>query len=103
MQLFGLHEEVCHIPTSRTTPLESTDFDPGCDVWDEILNAALLFNPAFSIYRTFDIVALLGVHDHLMSFSSGRYCGTSWASPKARRFVSHLTDLRSASLEDHSS
>jgi len=40
-------------------PGKSTAFDPGCDVWDEIFNAALLVNPAFNIYRIFDMVSTL--------------------------------------------
>jgi len=40
-------------------PGKSTRFDPGCDVWDEIFSAALLVNPAFNIYRIFDMVSSL--------------------------------------------
>ena len=40
-------------------PGTSTEADPGCDVWDEIFNAALLVNPAFNIYRIFDMVSAL--------------------------------------------
>ena len=40
-------------------PGKSTEFDPGCDVWDEIFSAALLVNPAFNIYRIFDMVCTL--------------------------------------------
>ena len=34
----------------------STEADPGCDVWVEIANAALLLNPAFDVYRIFAMV-----------------------------------------------
>lgn len=37
-------------------PGESVEADEGCDVWDEIFDAALLINPAFDIYRVFDTV-----------------------------------------------
>ncbi|KAI0254184.1 Alpha/Beta hydrolase protein [Lactifluus subvellereus] len=40
-------------------PGKSTESDPGCDVWDEIFNAALLVNPAFNIYRIFDMWPIL--------------------------------------------
>jgi len=38
-------------------PGKSTESDPGCDVWDEIADAAYLVNPAFNIYRIFDTVS----------------------------------------------
>jgi len=49
-------------------PGKSTEFDPGCDVWDEIFNATLLVNPAFNIYHIFDMVRslitlMVAVHD----------------------------------------
>lgn len=31
----------------------------GCDVWDDIFNAALVVNPAFNIYRIFDTYPVL--------------------------------------------
>jgi len=40
-------------------PGKSTLADPGCDVWLEIGNAALRLNPAFNIYRIFDMVSTL--------------------------------------------
>jgi hypothetical protein len=40
-------------------PGASTDFDPGCDVWDEIVTAATLLNPAFDYYHIFDMVSAL--------------------------------------------
>jgi carboxypeptidase D len=40
-------------------PGTSTEFDPGCDVWDEIAYAALLVNPAFDIYNIFQTVSIL--------------------------------------------
>jgi carboxypeptidase D len=39
-------------------PGSSTEFDPGCDLWTEIYEAALLVNPAFNIYRIFDTVCI---------------------------------------------
>lgn len=38
-------------------PGTSTEGDGDCDVWDEILSAALLVNPAFNIYHIFDTVS----------------------------------------------
>lgn len=38
-------------------PGKSTEADPGCDLWDEIFNAAFIVNPAFNIYRIFDTVS----------------------------------------------
>jgi carboxypeptidase D len=38
-------------------PGHSVTYDEGCDVWDMIFNAALLVNPAFNVYRIFDVVS----------------------------------------------
>jgi len=48
-------------PPRGLLPLPGTSigFDPGCDVWDEIFNAALLVNPAFNIYHIFDTWPIL--------------------------------------------
>ena len=40
-------------------PGKSVEFDPGCDLWTDIFNAALLVNPAFNVYRIFDVVSML--------------------------------------------
>jgi len=40
-------------------PGNSTEADDGCDLWDDIFNAALLINPAFNIYRIFDVYPIL--------------------------------------------
>ncbi|KIM77994.1 hypothetical protein PILCRDRAFT_607714 [Piloderma croceum F 1598] len=40
-------------------PGKSTEADKGCDLWDEIFNAALIVNPAFNIYRIFDTYPIL--------------------------------------------
>jgi carboxypeptidase D len=42
-------------------PVTSPNFDPGlgCDVWDEILDAALLENPGLNIYHILDTVSAL--------------------------------------------
>lgn len=40
-------------------PGVSTEFDPGCDVWDMIADAALLVNPAFNVYHILDTVSAL--------------------------------------------
>jgi carboxypeptidase D len=46
-------------PAPFPLPGTSTEADPGCDVHDEIIGAALLLNPAFNIYRIFDMVYYL--------------------------------------------
>jgi carboxypeptidase D len=40
-------------------PGESTEYDPGCDIWSVIIGAALLINPSFNIYQIFDTVSTL--------------------------------------------
>jgi len=43
-------------PAPFALPGTSVEADPGCDVHDEIIGAALLLNPAFNVYRIFDMV-----------------------------------------------
>lgn len=43
-------------PAPFPLPGKSTLADPGCDAWTAIFEAALLLNPAFDIYRIFDMV-----------------------------------------------
>ncbi|KAH9853295.1 hypothetical protein C2E23DRAFT_884894 [Lenzites betulinus] len=40
-------------------PGKSIEADPGCDLWTEIANAALMSNPAFNVYRIFDTWPIL--------------------------------------------
>jgi len=40
-------------------PGTSTAADPHCDVWGEIVDAALIVNPAFNIYHIFDMWPIL--------------------------------------------
>lgn len=40
-------------------PGNSIEGPRGCDLWDEIFNAALIINPAFDIYRVFDTFPIL--------------------------------------------
>ncbi|EIW62224.1 alpha/beta-hydrolase [Trametes versicolor FP-101664 SS1] len=40
-------------------PGKSTEADRGCDLWDEIFDAAVTVNPAFNIYRIFDTWPIL--------------------------------------------
>lgn len=40
-------------------PGTSTENDPGCDMWDDIFDHALIINPAFNIYRIFDVLPIL--------------------------------------------
>jgi len=54
-----LDKHVKYPPTGLLPlPGKSTDADPGCDLWTEIFGAALLVNPAFNIYRIFDVVSI---------------------------------------------
>jgi carboxypeptidase D len=46
-------------PAPFALPGTSVEADPGCDVHNEITGAALLLNPAFNIYRIFDMVYYL--------------------------------------------
>lgn len=39
-------------------PGSSIEFDEGCDLWSDIVSAALVVNPAFNVYRIFDMVGL---------------------------------------------
>jgi len=52
---------VTYPPNAGLLPLpgKSTEADPGCDVWDEIFDAALRINPAFNMYRIFDTYPIL--------------------------------------------
>jgi carboxypeptidase D len=47
-------------PGPLPLPGDGTDTAPeGCNLWNEILNAALLVNPAFNIYRIFHTYPIL--------------------------------------------
>ena len=50
--------EFVTFPPKGPLPLPggSTRGTRGCDLWDEIFEAALMINPAFNIYRIFDTV-----------------------------------------------
>lgn len=43
---------------SFALPGSSIEFDEGCDLWSDIVSAALVLNPAFNVYRIFDMVGL---------------------------------------------
>ena len=45
------------LPAPFPLPGTSVEFDPGCDVYTLIEEAALLLNPAFDVYRIFDMVS----------------------------------------------
>ncbi|KAF8638468.1 hypothetical protein AX17_002179 [Amanita inopinata Kibby_2008] len=57
----GYMDKYVTYPPKGLLPLPGKDTfaDPGCDVWDEIFNAAFLVNPAFDIYRIFDTYPIL--------------------------------------------
>ncbi|KAH9978141.1 peptidase S10, serine carboxypeptidase [Lactifluus volemus] len=59
----GYMEKFASYPPPGPLPLpgNSTEFDEGCDVWDEIVSAALIINPAFNIYHIFDMVSPLAL------------------------------------------
>jgi carboxypeptidase D len=44
------------LPAPFPLPGSSVEFDPGCDVYTLIVGAALILNPAFDVYRIFDMV-----------------------------------------------
>jgi len=65
-------------------PGHSTEYDSGCDLWDTIFGAALVINPAFNVYRIFDVVFInikpfLKLVAHNVS-DSILFCGMFWAS-----------------------
>ena len=69
----------------RPLPGNSVEGDPGCFLWEEIFEAALLVNPAFDIYRIFDTVRdstreRLGKVFIRRHFHSTRSYGTSLVS-----------------------
>jgi carboxypeptidase D len=54
----GYMDKYVTYPPAGPFPLPgtSTEADEGCDVWSDIVNAALGVNPAFNMYRIFDVV-----------------------------------------------
>ena len=64
----GYVDQYVKYPPSGLLPLPggSFDFADGCDLWTEIFRAALIINPAFNIYRIFDVVC----PSNLMSYST---------------------------------
>jgi carboxypeptidase D len=54
-------EKYLRYPPKGLLPLPGAlpNGDPDCDIWDEILTAALLLNPAFDVYHIFDTVSAL--------------------------------------------
>ncbi|KAI9059042.1 alpha/beta-hydrolase [Trametes sanguinea] len=57
----GYFEKHVTYPPKGLLPLpgKSTEAEPGCDLWDEIFDAALVVNPAFDVYRIFDTWPIL--------------------------------------------
>ncbi|KIL59166.1 hypothetical protein M378DRAFT_15030 [Amanita muscaria Koide BX008] len=57
----GYQQKYATYPPKGLLPLPGNDTfaDPGCDVWDDIFNAVLIVNPAFNIYRIFDVYPVL--------------------------------------------
>lgn len=49
-------------------PNNSSRTARGCDLWDEIFDAAVVVNPAFNIYRIFDTVRPCPSTDTMGSF-----------------------------------
>lgn len=54
----GYFDEHVTFPPKGLLPLpsNSTRAVRGCDLWDEIFDAAVTINPAFNVYRIFDTV-----------------------------------------------
>ena len=57
----GYVDKYVTFPPKGLLPMPGTNTfaDPGCDAWDTILNATLITNPAFNIYRIFDVYPVL--------------------------------------------
>ena len=57
----GYLDKYLKYPPQGPLPLPGNDveFDPGCDLWSDIYSAALVINPAFNVYRIFDMVSIL--------------------------------------------
>ena len=57
----GYVEKYVTFPPKGPLPMpgKSTFADPGCDIWNEILTAVLIVNPAFNVYRIFDTYPVL--------------------------------------------
>ena len=57
----GYQQKYATYPPKGPLPLPGHDTisDPGCDVWSDIFNAVLIVNPAFNIYRIFDVYPVL--------------------------------------------
>lgn len=57
----GYMEKYVTYPPKGPFPLpgKNTSAVPGCDVWTDILDAALLINPGFNTYRIFDMYPIL--------------------------------------------
>jgi carboxypeptidase D len=54
----GYMDKYVTYPPAGPLPLPGTSVEnaKGCDVWDTIFDAALEVNPAFNMYRIFDVV-----------------------------------------------
>lgn len=63
---------VTYPPPDGPLPLpgSSIEFDEGCDLWSDILSAALVINPAFNIYRIFDMVGFRSLYALALHASS---------------------------------
>ena len=89
-----MEKYVTYPPRGRLPlPGSSTEADPGCDVWDEIFDAALIVNPAFNMYHIFDMVRdsfYVVFQNYLMHSHSGRLCGMCWAFRKPSSSHSHV-------------
>jgi carboxypeptidase D len=53
-------------PPKGPLPLPGSDVeaDPGCDIWTDIVEAAMIVNPGFNIYRIFDMVSVSFSESH---------------------------------------
>lgn len=57
----GYAQKYLTYPPNGPLPLPSGTDDPNCDVWSDVVFAALNINPAFDIYRIFDTVSITDV------------------------------------------
>ena len=55
----GYVDKYVTFPPKGLFPIPSGLADPTCDVWDKIVNATLIINPAFDVYRIFEQYPIL--------------------------------------------
>ena len=97
----GYLDQYVKYPPSGPLPLPGGSFriTDYCDIWWDIFQAALIINPAFNVYRIFDVVCPSGLDsllDALNGLPSTPFPGTSLASRKIPccHCLGHRNDLK---------